>query len=154
VLRYTQPYNIIIPKEVEEEAIVKGIHAKYPDAFRLQNHVKRKNICVQRVKNSLKVKQIINQFNIGKGEAEAIALWYEVKNATLGLDDHKGVVACKSYGIPFITALTFVIIAKRHCIIEANKAHDMIKRLDIYGRYKADLIYEAVRIIGDTNDKA
>lgn len=148
----TKRYSFIIPKEVEHEAITKGMEARFPDSFRLHEKVKLQEIVVKDVYDKQKVKEIIAQFNIGKGEAEAVTLWFQEKDATLIIDDHKGMNICKIYAIPFVTALTLVIVAQEKKIIKQEKAVHMIRLLDVYGRYKADLIYEALKMIGEKND--
>lgn len=67
----------------------------------------------------------------------------------MATDDHKAVNICKIYGIPFMTALTFVIKAFEIRIIDKSEAKDMVKNLSIYGRYKDELIYKALSYIGD-----
>lgn len=149
----TKTYSLVIPKKVEAEAVLFGIAARYADAFRLQEKIKNKAIIVKEVKDKEKRGRLLKEFNLGEGETEAICLCLEHKNAIAALDDHKAMIVCKIYDIPFITALTFVIIAFHKRMIDTKEAKQMIKMLDIFGRYKDELIYEALKIIGETNDK-
>lgn len=149
----TGRYSFLIPRTVETEAVKEGIAAQYPDAFRIQEKIQKKILVVKDAKDTEKITKLMNESNLGKGEAEAICLGLEYEAATLALDDHKAMLVCKIYTLPFITALTFVILAFQKKIIEKKEAREMIKMLDIFGRYKDELIYEALKIVGETNDK-
>ncbi len=73
----------------------------------------RKEVIVKEVYDKEKVKEIAKSFNIGTGESETIALWFQEMDSTVVIDDHKGINVCKIYAVPFVTALTLVIIAKQ-----------------------------------------
>src|SRR3989338_2095646 len=88
-------YKFIIPKEVEHEAITKGMESKFPDSFRLKERVDRKEVIVKEVYDKEKVKEIAKSFNIGTGESETIALWFQEMDSTVVIDDHKGINVCK-----------------------------------------------------------
>ena len=47
-----------------------------------------------------------------------------------------------------MTALTFVIIAFNSKLIIQNEAEEMVKNLARYGRYKNELIFQALNNIG------
>ncbi len=145
-------FELIIPEEVASEAITKGLEAKFPDAYRLRDWVEKKAIAIMPINDLKKREELITAFNVGKGEAEAIALWFEMNKSTVVIDDHKGMHICKIYNIPFVTALTLVIVAQERKIINSKEAQAMIRLLDIHGRYKDELIYEALKEIGENND--
>ena len=151
--KITGAYSILIPKEVETEAVERGVSLHRADAFRLQEKIKKKQIVVEAVKKKEKYDEIRKTFNIGEGESAAIALWFSWTDATLAIDDHKAMNVCKIYEIPFVTALTMIIVAFEGKSIEKKQAYEMIRELDIHGRYKAELIYEAKKLLGENNDK-
>lgn len=95
---------------------------------------------------------IISEFGLGEGEAEAIILFSQENADFLATDDHKAINACKIHDIPFITALTFVIESSSTGLITKNEVREMIRYLSIYGRYKDELIYKALSLISEKND--
>lgn len=142
-------FEVIIPREVYKEAVTKGKNKKSSDAYLIEEKIKNKLIKVSSVKDSDKVNQVIKEFGLGEGEAEAIILFLEQKADILATDDHKAINVCKIYEIPFITALTFVINAFDNKLIGKEEAKRMIKELGSYGRYKYELVYKALNYVGE-----
>lgn len=145
-------FGFIIPNEVYNEAVIKGKKAKSEDSYSIENKINKNLIKVKQIKNKKKLSQIINEFGLGEGEAEAISLFLQENADVLATDDHKAINVCKIHGIPFMTALAFVIEGFGIKLIARNEAKEMIKDLSIYGRYKDELIYKALNIIGEEND--
>ena len=145
-------FEFIIPQEIYGEAVVKGKKIKSEDSYSIENKINSGVIKIKGVKDREKVNQIIDEFNLEKGETEAIVLFLQENADILAIDDHKAINVCKIYKIPFITALTFVITALDAKIIMNNEAKEMVRNLGIYGRYKDELIYKALNYIGEKND--
>ena len=142
-------FSFSIPNEVYKEAIIKGKKVKSEDAYSIENKINKNLIEVKKIKNKDKLRQIINEFGLGEGEAEAIALFLQENADVLSTDDHKAINVCKIYEIPFMTALTFVVECFGTELITKNEAKRMIKDLSILGRYKNELIYKALDMIGE-----
>ena len=141
-------FEFIIPQEIYGEAVVKGKKIKSEDSYSIENKINSGVIKIREVKDRKKVNQIIDEFNLEKGETEAIVLFLQENADILAIDDHKAINVCKIYKIPFITALTFVITALDAKIIMNNEAKEMVRNLGIYGRYKGELIYKALNYVG------
>jgi len=142
-------FEVSIPAEVYKEAVVRGKEKKSSDAYLIEEKIRNNFIKIKSVKGSDKVTKVIEEFGLGGGEAEAIILFLEQKADVLATDDHKAINACKIFEIPFITALTFILNAFEDKLIEKNKAKKMIEELGIYGRYKDELIYKALKYLGE-----
>ncbi len=145
-------FNFIIPQEVYNEAVIKGKEIKSKDSYLIENKINDVLIKIKKINDEIKVKNIINEFGLALGETEAIVLYLQEKADILATDDHKAINLCKIYKIPFMTALTLVIAAFDMELISKNEAKDMVKNLDIYGRYKDELVYKALSCIGGKND--
>src|SRR3989344_8627158 len=89
-------FIMMIPKEIEMEAIIFGKERNYPDAFRIEEKIKKNLIKVKNVKNQKFVRKLMEDFNIGKGEAEAIALFKQESANLLATDDKLAIKACRS----------------------------------------------------------
>lgn len=151
--KLVKDFKILIPKEVEREAIILGKERNYPDAFRLEEKVKNKMIHVAEVKDYRFVDKVMKDFNIAKGESEAIGLFNQEKAQLLATDDRMAIKACRSLGIPISGTCAFVTQAFDNCIISKNEANGMIKILSKEGRYKPEIIFNALNhISGGKNE--
>lgn len=146
-------FNLVIPREIYDEVVIKGKEMKSADAYAIEEKINNNLIKIIKVKDKEKLNQIIEDFGLAKGETEAIVLFLQEKANALAIDDHKAINVCKIYKIPFITALTFIITAFDKKWIKEKEARKMINELGIYGRYKDELIQTALNYLdGDKND--
>lgn len=77
--------NVAIPKMVYDE-IMPGKEKHYPELKIIENLIARKRIIVKQVKNKKLIKRA-EEFNIQKGEAETLALYWEEKAEYIATDD-------------------------------------------------------------------
>lgn len=145
--KLVKEFRLVIPKEVEEEAITFGKERKYPDAFRIEEKVKDELISVIEVKDQGFVSKIMSDFNIAKGEAESISLFKQEKADLLATDDRLAIKACKALAIPVSGASTFVTQAFDNRLIQKNDAINMMEILAREGRYKNEIIFKAINHI-------
>lgn len=144
--------RIIIPPAVYREAVTKGKEKNHPDAFEIGKKIENKSIQVIEVKNKCKINEIKTNFNLADGESEAIVLLHENRGNVVALDDLKAMHYCNYYGLPFTTAIDFVLDYFGKKLISKRGAEEMIKNLGIFGRYKDDIIFYALKQIeGDRN---
>ena len=136
-----------IPKEVEREATAKGTQKSVPDAFRIKGKIEQELIKVESIKNLQASRFFQNAFNIGKGESEAITLFKEIHADILATDDRLAINACKALHIPFATSIAFVIESYEKGEVTKDEASQMIQILADQGRYKAEIIFNALKKI-------
>lgn len=101
--------NVIIPQAVYSEAVTLGKILKKMDAFLIEKQVKDKKINLKQIKDIAEKENLIKNFNIHDGEAEAIVLYIEEKADLLGTDDYKTLKVCKILEIKYFTTLLFII---------------------------------------------
>lgn len=77
--------KVIIPKGVYEE-IIKGEEKGFVDVQIIKDLIKRKKIKIIKIENKMLINKA-NSFNIYKGEAEAIALYWQENADFLATDD-------------------------------------------------------------------
>ena len=140
--------KLVIPNAVYDEAIKKGIEKKYIDAIELDKKTKEGKIKVILIKDKKKFDEIKTNFNLARGETEAIVLYYEKKGHILAVDDLKAMKYCDYYNIPFTTTINLVLDYFNKRTINKQEAIEMIKNLGIYGRYKNEIIFYAIKQIG------
>ena len=126
-----------IPFEVHRECC--GAK-KTLDALMIQEAVDDSRIQVVTVKDRKTVIRMQADFNLGTGEAEAIALALQSKARIVGVDDKNGINACKLLRLPFTTAAGVLILCRQKNLIGRNEAADKLDLLAKYGRYKSSIV--------------
>jgi predicted nucleic acid-binding protein len=97
--------------------------------------------------NQSKVNKLTKDFNIEKGEAEALELARE-KKCISATDDGPSIKLCKILDIEFTTAIHFLIRFYEKGILNKKIAMEKLKMLEKYGRYDYDIIKDAKNRIG------
>ena len=131
-----------IPVEVARECC--GVK-KSLDALLIQKTLDDLKLKVIAVKNRKLVLKLQEDFSLGRGEAEAIALALEEKAQIVGIDDKCGIDACKLLGLPFITAIALLVRSRQKSLIDGNDARTKLAALARYGRYRKSMVDDALR---------
>jgi predicted nucleic acid-binding protein len=131
---------VAIPEEVERECCGSK---KALDAVIIQRAIDESRIKTLVIKNRRLVAKFQEDFSMGRGEAEAIALALVEKAQFLGIDDKNGIHACKLLGIAFTTAVDILIRSREKGLLEDSEALERLASLAKYGRYKQSIIEDA-----------
>lgn len=132
-------YSGVIPEIVKEEVVYKDVM----DAKLIIQQIKEGKLIVNKNPDKSKIKLILKDFPLGKGEAAAI-IFAKEKDSVLATDDGLAIKVCKIFGIKFITAIHFLIEAK----LEKSLAITKLNLLQKYGRYCPEIIKDASERIG------
>jgi predicted nucleic acid-binding protein len=95
------------------------------------------------IRNRRLVAKLQLDFNLGKGEAEAITLALEKKALVLGIDDKNCINACKLLNLPFTTAIGILVRSREKGLIDRNAAIAKLGALARHGRYKNSILEDA-----------
>lgn len=134
--------EVPIPQAVEEECCG---GQKTLDALMIQKAVDELRIKVRSVRNRKLVRKLEEDFSMGRGESEAIALALQEKARLVGIDDKRGINACKLTGIPFTTAIAILLRSREKSLIDRNDALARLSSLARHGRYKSSILEDAKR---------
>ena len=134
--------EVAIPRAVEEECCG---GKKTLDAFMIQKAVDESRITVRSVKNRKLVAKLAADFNMGRGESEAIALALQEKARLVGVDDKRGMDACKLTGVPFTTAIAILLRSRQKGLIDKDDALARLASLARHGRYRSSILEDAKR---------
>ncbi len=134
--------EVAIPRAVEEECCG---GKKTLDALMIQKAVDESRITVRSVKNRKLVLKLEADFSMGRGESEAIALALQEKARLVGIDDKRGINACKLTGVPFTTAIAILLRSRQKGLIEKDDALARLSSLARHGRYKSSILEDAKR---------
>lgn len=134
--------EVAIPRAVEEECCG---GKKTLDALMIQKAVDESRITVRSVKNRKLVLKLGADFSMGRGESEAIALALQEKARLVGIDDKRGINACKLTGVPFTTAIAILLRSREKGLIAKDDTLARLASLARYGRYKGSILEDAKR---------
>jgi predicted nucleic acid-binding protein len=126
----------VIPQQVEKECGAK----KTFDALLIRRAIDESRISVISVKDRKLVRKIADDFGLGEGEAEAIALAVVKKAKLLAIDDKNGINACKLLGVAFITAANILVRCREKNLLGPEEALTKLDLLERYGRYRREIL--------------
>ena len=110
------------------------------DALQIRQAIQEGKIRVTTVGDNKLYEQLCRDFTLGRGEGEAVTHAFEQKARLVGIDDKKGINACKLVRIPFTTAIDILIRMREKGLIEQKEAALKLRALVKYGRYKAAIV--------------
>jgi predicted nucleic acid-binding protein len=131
--------EVAIPQEVERDCC--GVKATL-DALMIRKAVDDSRVRVVRVKDRKLVAKLQDDFGLGKGEAEAIALGITEKAQLVATDDKNAINACKLLRISFTTAAGILIRSLENSLISRSDALEKLDRLAHYGRYRSSIVQD------------
>jgi len=144
--------EILIPKAVFFETVTKGKEYQKMDAFLIEKRIEEGKIKVVDVENRGEMQKLMKNFNIHKGEAEAILIYLERRAELLGTDDNKTIKVCKILKIKYFTTLSFVYLLYSQNRLSKEKSLFKFNALKKIGWYKKEVIKyfeEKIEIIGE-----
>ena len=132
--------EIAIPQAVEDECCG---GKKTLDALFIRKALDESRIKVRSVRNRKLVAKLEEDFSMGRGESEAIALAMQEEALLVGIDDKNGMNACKLAGIPFTTAAGILVRSFEKGLIGRGDALAKLSALAKFGWYRNDLLEDA-----------
>ncbi|WP_333652683.1 hypothetical protein [Dissulfurispira sp.] len=133
--------KVLMPESVALEV---G-RAEYEDSPLIRKLLENKKISILKVKNKKQPDKLMSDFNIDKGEAEAISLAIQENIHFIATDDRNAIRACKMLKIEFITAIALLIRAYEKKLIDIDEALAKLQKLKSTGRYSESIIIDAER---------
>jgi predicted nucleic acid-binding protein len=115
------------------------------DALMIRRAIDESRIVIRSVKDKKLMLKLREDFNMGRGESEAIALVLQERAKLIGIDDKRGINACKLTGISFTTAVALLLRSWQKGLIDRSDALARLSSLARHGRYKTVIIEDARR---------
>ncbi|HII54245.1 hypothetical protein COX84_00625 [Candidatus Micrarchaeota archaeon CG_4_10_14_0_2_um_filter_49_7] len=135
--------KIIIPDGVYNEVVIAGKQKLREDALIVEQEIKNNKIEVISVKKRDAVTKLLEEFNLQRGEAEAIVICLEHRALFLGTDDKEAIKVCRVYKIPFITALALTVKLAKERYILPTEAKLIMMKLEKVGYYSNQIVADA-----------
>ena len=132
--------EIAIPKAVEDECCG---GKKTLDVLIIRKALDESRIKVRSARDRKLVAKLGEDFSMGGGESEAIALALQERALLVGIDDKNGMNACKLAGIPFTTAVGILVRSCQKGLIERGDALVKLSALAKYGWYRSAILEDA-----------
>ncbi len=134
-------HSIEITRSVYDEVIA-GKKKVAPDALLLEKLCKERLITIN-TENKNKIKKIMKDFNMGKGEATTIAQGID-NDFIIATDNRQGRKAAEIYGFPLVGSIEIIVDLHRKKLIPYEKAKVAIKTLQKEGWVHISLIEKAL----------
>ena len=142
----TKKIKLTIPNQVYTEVVEEGLKKNFTDAIKIRELAGEGKILVKSVGKKREF-----PITLGKGEKEALELFYQEKADKIIVDDKKALNVCKMLKIPYITAhiVLMGLLAKK--IIDKNQALKSLETLNKEGRYSSEITLYYYDLINKVN---
>ena len=137
--------RVCIPEEVKDEVIKGG----YAGAQNIKELIEEGKIDVKEVNNNLIKKA--NQFNIQRGEAAAVALYWELKAGLLATDDDNVRKKRDMLKINIIGTPAIILQLYKEKKIKKNDVMEAVKKLKEIGWF-ANTIWDKIQLEVEKNE--
>ena len=135
--------DVVIPKMVRDEILM---GKEYPEVKIIKELIKRKKIIVKQIKNKRLVKKA-EEFNIQKGEGEAVALYWEEKAVYLATDDDNVRKKSLLLGVKVIGTPAIVLKLYKEKLVEKEKFDESLAELRKIGWF-SNAVIDKVKMEG------
>ena len=123
--------EIIIPKGVYEEVVIKGKEEKFFDALKVENSVKEGWLKVREVVKDKEIEILAPEIDLG--EIELISLARKLNPNLILIDDASARTIAESFGFNVKGTLYILLTAYKKKMIEKNEIRDLINKLIVLG---------------------
>lgn len=114
----------------------------------IRERIRADRIVVNHLQDATTANRLIEDFNLGIGEVEALALAMEQQADIVATDDRNGIRACKLLRLRFTTAIGILIRLKERGRLTTSDAGRGLERLAVHGRYRRTILEDARRRLG------
>jgi glutathione synthase/RimK-type ligase-like ATP-grasp enzyme len=130
----------LVPEAVYQETVIEGKKELYEDAFKIEEIIENSNKRKQ-AERAGKGEQVLkssgNPVSLGKGEKQALRLYFQEKGDAIISDDRTFLNLLDRYnekaetkGVPFITPANAIVTMENKGIISNKKAKRGLKQIE------------------------
>jgi len=130
--------DVVIPEKVYEE-VLEGKEKGYSEVSIIETLITNKKISIKKVGEETILKKA-NEFNIQKGEAEAVALYWQEKAELLATDDDNVRKKSTILNIKMIGTPSIILKLYKEKIIEKDKTINSLNELKKIGWFSNAII--------------
>jgi len=126
VLENTEAY---IPPKVFEEAVKIPKEEGYPDAFLIEENIKKGLLSIGKFEEDQHSEEMITRLELGYGEADVLRLYKSRGFDVVSSDDRRFLKILDSLDIPYMTPTAFIINLLKKKILSKAEAKTYINNL-------------------------
>lgn len=115
--------EVVIPEKVRDEVVIAG--ERYPDAKVAQDRISNGQIQIAKPRNADRFRSILDLYNFGEGEKQAICLADENDfDSILIVDDHLAYLVCDRLALDklFLLDLIVLLCLGKHLEVELGRS--------------------------------
>ena len=132
--------KFFVPLAVEAESCSRK---KTFDSLLLRKRIEEGKIKVAKVVDNQLCEQLMQDFNLARGEAETLVLAIEKKAKLVATDDRNAIKACRVLKLSYASAINILIRMAGRGAIEADRLESSLSALLKCGRYSDEIIHDA-----------
>lgn len=121
--------RIVIPPEVEREAVEEGKEEGFPDAFKIEENLEKGLLRVIETQRVEEVEMIIEKLGMKGGEADVFRLFKAGECKAVASDDQKFLDLIAAMNIPYTTPSALVVYAWREGEIDEETCLELLEKL-------------------------
>ena len=140
--------DLFVTEEVYKE-ILKGKDKNFADALLIEKLVKEKKIKIIDVTSTGLIKKLVQDFNLGVGEAETLALAIDEQCDAVLTDNKQGRKTALVYNLNLIGSIDAITALYKLRSIDKDKAVGGLKGLRKFGWFQDYLIDSALEDVKD-----
>ena len=137
---------LCITTEVYKE-ILEGKNKKLMDALLTERLVQEKKIKISKVKNNNLTKKLMQDFNLGIGEAETLALALDKQCESICTDNKQGRKVAVIHNLNLLGSVDITVSLYKLGLIDKDKAVNGLKKLKEFGWFQDYLTDNAIEEI-------
>jgi predicted nucleic acid-binding protein len=133
------PGQVLIPEKVRGEVCIKEME----ETPLIERLIKERKIYVAKIRKTMVMRQLMDDFSIDVGEAGALTLAVNKKDAMIATDDRNAIRASKLLKIGFTTAIAILVRTFEKDLIDKEEALIKLQKLESIARYSRAIIEDA-----------
>ncbi|MBS3095569.1 hypothetical protein J4231_02735 [Candidatus Woesearchaeota archaeon] len=134
--------QVIITKSVHRE-VIEGKEKMFFDALLTEKLIKERRILVDNSNVERLAQKLRDDFGLGDGEAESIALSSNMKDKIILTDNRQGRKVAKVYNLSLVGSIDVVVALFKADRINEEKANSALRALKRFGWFEDYLIEQA-----------
>ena len=139
---FTEEFKLFITEDVYKE-VLEGKDKKFADALLTERLVKEKKINIVKNLNKKLVNKLMQDFNLGIGEAETLSIGINKECEIVATDNKQGRKACVVNGLKLIGSIDIIVALHKLKRINKNNAISGLNKLREFGWFQNYLIDNA-----------
>ena len=143
---FANNYGLFITDRVYKE-ILEGKDKKFADALLTERLVREGKIKINKVEDKKIMDRLIDDFNLGSGEAETLALALDKKCDVVCTDNKQGRKTAMIYNLELVGSIEVVIALCNRKLIDKEKSISALKELKEFGWFQDYLIDNALESV-------